>query len=58
MDAHNLRIYAFIQATVARIEGMKAENQYRMSCGNSPAYGEDAFFIEAGQLDSLAREIT
>ena len=38
---------AFINAQTAmmraEMEGMLAENQYRMTCGNSPAYGEEAF---------------
>ena len=41
--------------------GMEAENQYRVDCGNSIAYGDEAFFelvkkIEAAQtvLQSIA----
>lgn len=38
---------AFIHAqsvcALAEIQGMIAENQHRVSCGNSIAYGEDAF---------------
>ncbi len=38
---------AFIAAQAAilncRVEALKAENQYRMACGHSPAYGEEAF---------------
>ena len=35
----------------AEIEGMKAENQVRLSRGEAPAYGEDAFFNIAGKND-------
>ena len=28
----------------AEVEGMKAENQYRVDCGHSIAYGEEAFY--------------
>jgi len=38
---------AFITAQTAllncRVAGMMAENAHRMNCGNSIAYGEDAF---------------
>lgn len=30
-------------AAVAEVQGMVAENQHRMACGNSIAYGEEAF---------------
>ena len=57
MDAHTVRILGSILAASARVEGMKAENQHRLACGNSIAYGEEAFAIEANHLESLAREI-
>lgn len=38
---------AFLNAQTAllnaEIQGMVAENQHRMACGNSVAYGEEAF---------------
>jgi len=40
---------AMIQAQTAmmlcEMEGMIAENQHRLSCGESVAYGEDAFLL-------------
>ena len=57
MDAHTVKILGLILAASARVEGMKAENEYRLTCGNSPAYGEEAFAVEANYLESLAREI-
>lgn len=57
MDAHTTRILGFILAASARVEGMKAENQHRLACGNSIAYGEEAFGIEANHIETLAREI-
>ena len=41
----------------ASIEAMKAENAFRERNGQAIAYGEDAFNIEAGNLELLAREI-
>lgn len=37
--------YINAQATLLRVEmeGMLAENQHRINCGNSIAYGEEAF---------------
>lgn len=44
---------AFIQAQTvcayATIEGMKAENQHRLSLGQTIAYDEEAFFKVASQ---------
>lgn len=57
MSDHTVRILGLILASYARVEAMKAENAFRMACGNSPAYGEDAFNIEANHIESLAREI-
>lgn len=42
------------QACVARVEGMKAENQNRLDCGHSLAYGEEAFDREAQTLEYIA----
>ena len=37
--------YVIAQAAclMATVAGMQAENQHRMNCGNSIAYGEEAF---------------
>lgn len=41
-------------ACMARIEGMKVENDVRFSQGLAPAYTEDDFFYEAEQLEQLS----
>jgi hypothetical protein len=48
---------ALVEASKARIEGMKAENETRLRNGEAPAYGEDAFFIEADVLQQLAIQV-
>ena len=58
MDNHTARIFAFIQAELVRVEGMKAENVHREMLGEGPAYGEEAFGIAAAHIESLAREIS
>lgn len=54
MNANLVSILAQIAASQARVAGMQAENAHRAACGNSPAYGEDAFGHEAQFLDRLA----
>jgi hypothetical protein len=49
-----LALQAEMLACYARIEGMKAENAHRQTCGNSIAYGEDAFLAEAASLQHIA----
>jgi len=36
---------------------MQAENAHRLDCGNSIAYGEDAFNIEAAFLEQLSIQV-
>ena len=48
---------ALIQAVVARVEGMKAENQACKKVGNTPCYGEQHFLAEARQLEEYANQI-
>lgn len=45
MNTQEQVAYINTQALCARIEmeGMLAENQHRMNCGNSIAYGDEAF---------------
>lgn len=43
-------------SVIAEIEGMKALNQERKSCGLSLAYGEDAFYACADRLNKIAIE--
>lgn len=56
MNSNLVAILAAIAAEQARIAGMQAENQHRLSLGQSIAYGEDAFCICANQLDRLSIE--
>lgn len=48
---------ALITAAQARIAGMQAENLDRQVQGYSLAYGEDAFFQEAGTLEQIAVQV-
>lgn len=57
LEPHHLRLFLFALAANARVEGMKAENQHRLNCGNSIAYGEEAFEVQATALETLAREL-
>lgn len=57
MNAYQAAIFANILACQARIEGMKAENQQRIQCGESVAYDANAFYYEAQTLDTLANEM-
>lgn len=54
-----IQTYILIEAFAinAEIEAMKAENQHRHACGNSIAYGEDAFLGKADALYNLANAI-
>ena len=49
--------YAFILAQVAllncEIAGMQAENQHRMNCTQSIAYGEEAFAIVYKKYEAM-----
>jgi hypothetical protein len=57
MTPVTVRYFALISAVNARVAGMQAENQHRLSCGNSIAYGNEAFECEAAYLESLALEV-
>lgn len=57
MNAFGHSKFAMVLAAYARVQGMVAENAHREACGNSVAYGEEAFAIEAAQMEDLAREI-
>lgn len=48
---------ALIEASKARVEGMKAENEIRLRRGEALAYGDDGFFIEAEILQQLAIQV-
>lgn len=47
----------FILAAQARVLGMQAENSYRLACGESIAYGEAEFSVEAAHIEACAQEI-
>ena len=57
MNALGHSKFAMVLAAHARVQGMVAENQHRLDCGNSIAYGEEAFSAEASTMEELAREI-
>lgn len=57
MTPETCRCFALIAASQARIAGMQAENAQRLDCGNSIAYGEDAFNIEAAFLEQLSIQV-
>lgn len=57
MEDWQYRILIQSFAVNAEIEGMKAENQQRMACGNSVAYDEQNFIDKASELERLAREL-
>lgn len=60
-DAFKLGRIASLQAemyaAVARIEGMKALNQWRESRGESQAYDETAFLNEGKTLEYIAMSL-
>ena len=55
---HDWQVPIFIaaMAEVARMEGMKAENEQRKACGSSMAYVESDFSEIAIALDALSRD--
>lgn len=57
IDPFSLSLMARVYACNARVEAMKAENAFRISCGNSPAYGEDAFNNEATEIEHIAEAL-
>jgi hypothetical protein len=57
MNHHCVAALANIAAAQARIEGMKSANLLRDQLGESPAYGEDAFNVEAQWLENIARDV-
>lgn len=54
MDHQLVAALAEIFSAYARIEGMRAQNQHRASCGESPAYDEAHFDQEANHLQNIA----
>lgn len=56
MNAVQVQTLAHILAANARVEGMRAANQHRLSLGHSIAYDEEHFFAEAAHLETLAEQ--
>lgn len=57
MDSNKLAsILIQAQVEVAKIEGMKAENQYRTAMGDTPCYNEWDFLKIADRLEELANK--
>ena len=50
-------LYVQALAEVAKMEAMKALNQYREIRGESQAYGEDAFLRIAFELETISRDL-
>lgn len=50
-------LQAEVYAAVARIEGMRALNQWRESRGEAQAYDEDAFLAESNTLLCIATSL-
>ena len=54
MNAALVAILAEVLACQARMLGMQAENEYRRTCGESPAYCEEAFSVVSCRLQELS----
>ena len=50
-------VMAMAACAMAEIAGMQAENSHRLSVGESVAYGEEAFELQASYLERLAHDI-
>lgn len=57
MTPETARCFGHMLAAQARVAAMQAENAWRKSCGNAPAYDGDAFFSEANLLEQLAIQV-
>lgn len=57
MDNFQLSVFAQIQAQVAIMEGMKAENVHSMQTRDCVRYGEESFNAVANELQHLAQTI-
>jgi len=56
-DAYLFAQRCELEALLVQVEGMKAENQHRLDCGNSIAYGEDAFFEKARAIVGIGEHV-
>lgn len=57
MTPQNLKIYALINAKIADIEAMKAENESRIRGGRALAYDEGYFYAASDEIKRLEQEI-
>lgn len=57
MDTRLDQIRIRVAMVQTEVEGMKAENAHRQSCGNSIAYGEDAFQRCNQELANLIEDL-
>jgi len=57
MTPETARCFGHMLAAQARVLGMVAENEQRKACGESPAYVESDFAVEAFQLDQLSVQV-
>lgn len=58
MTPETCRCFSLIVAAQARIEGMRAENTARQQRGESMAYDDKAFFVEAMENELAALQST
>jgi len=56
MNAQQLYVYGELLAANARVEGMVADNQHRIACGDSPCYVGEHFHAEAEHMSDLAKQ--
>lgn len=57
MTPETVRYFGLMLACQARVEGMKAENQQRISNGDALAYSEKDFGYEAAEMERLALQV-
>jgi len=56
-DTRLLIVRIGMESLITEREAMIAENYYRASCGNSPAYSEDSFMIVKSKFTELIEAI-
>ena len=54
MNEYDVKRLALVYSKLARIEGMKAENEQDLKRGEAPSYTESYFSDIANELESLA----
>lgn len=56
MNAHLLSIQCRMYALVAEVEGMRAENEFRLASGQQVAFTEQNFAYISSELNALSAE--